>query len=171
MPQPRGGPAPPILTYTPPYDQADPNRQRPRVIITSAIPEDNHNNYADADSNSSLSLPLHNYPRTLPVAHQISMPNLATQYRTRVLRPHASTYGAVGRPQYQPYESTVMTASRDRRRREEDIMGVGPMGSESSVWRPRVDILAARRQNAERSTVIPPLQYYSVEGPSGVGGM
>ncbi|KAJ6595203.1 hypothetical protein DFH09DRAFT_1136417 [Mycena vulgaris] len=94
-------------------------------------------NSPDGAAHSHLSLPDRARPRTLPVAHQMSMPNLATQYRMRVLRPRASTVGAGG-----PLARTETGESEP---------AVGPTRSESSVWRPRIDILGARPQRAEQS--------------------
>ncbi|KAJ7676550.1 hypothetical protein DFH06DRAFT_1466040 [Mycena polygramma] len=83
---------------------------------------------------SHLSLPDRARPRTIPVAHQMSLPDLATQYRsTRVLRPRAYTVGA-----------DVLARTETR----ESDSGL-PMRSESSVWRPRIDILGARQQRTD----------------------
>ncbi|KAF8172950.1 hypothetical protein K438DRAFT_1981143 [Mycena galopus ATCC 62051] len=77
---------------------------------------------------SQLSLPDRARPRTVPVTHQMSMPDLSTQYRSRVLRPRADTVGSIlGR--------TETRESQDQ--------------SESGVWRPRIDIFAARQQRME----------------------
>ncbi|KAJ7087100.1 hypothetical protein C8R44DRAFT_991388 [Mycena epipterygia] len=92
-------------------------------------------------SQSHLSLPDRARPRTVPVvAHQMSMPNLATQYRTRVLRPRASTVGSA---------TLTRTETRESARAQSEAVAVGPTRSESSVWRPRIDILSARQTRTE----------------------
>ncbi|KAF7346993.1 hypothetical protein MVEN_01452200 [Mycena venus] len=101
---------------------------------------------------SHLSLPDRARPRTVvPFTHQMSLPNLSTtqQYRTRVLRPRASTVGS----------GSVLARTEDSREQSQaDAMvpDVAPTPSESSVWRPRIDILAARQQRTEVSGPAPP---------------
>ncbi|KAJ7019248.1 hypothetical protein C8F04DRAFT_350754 [Mycena alexandri] len=94
-------------------------------------------------SHSHLSLPDRARPRTIPlVPHQASMPNLATQYRTRVLRPRASTVGSV----------LARTETSGAREPSAPVVYGRPTRShsESSMWRPRIDILGSR-QRAEGS--------------------
>ncbi|KAJ7503677.1 hypothetical protein B0H11DRAFT_1974380 [Mycena galericulata] len=103
------------------------------VLSSPTTPEGTH---------SHLSLPDRARPRTIPaVVPQQSMPNLATQYRTRMLRPRASTVGGgsvIG------LERTETAGSRER-----SDTAVGLNRSDSSVWRPRIDILSARHHRAE----------------------
>ncbi|KAJ7105846.1 hypothetical protein C8R44DRAFT_886308 [Mycena epipterygia] len=92
-------------------------------------------------SQSHLSLPDRARPRTVPVvAHQLSMPNLATQYRTRVLRPRASTVGSA---------TLARTETKESARARSEAVAVGPTRSESSVWRPRIDISSTRQTHTE----------------------
>ncbi|KAJ7752194.1 hypothetical protein DFH07DRAFT_1061715 [Mycena maculata] len=102
------------------------------VLASPTTPEGTH---------SHLSLPDRARPRTIPaVTPQLSMPNLATQYRPRVLRPRASTVGG----------GSVLARTESAGSREQsDTVGVNR--SESSVWRPRIDILSARQHRAEGS--------------------
>jgi len=126
-----------------------PQRQEPFIVNPTWVlpspttPEGAH-------TGSHLSLPDRARPRTVPFAHQMSLPNLSTtQYRTRVLRPRASTVGS----------GSVLARTETRGSREESDtvdVGVGPTRSESSVWRPRIDILAARQQRTEGSGPAPP---------------
>lgn len=101
-----------------------------------------------ATSGSHLSLPDRARPRTVPVvAPQISLPNLGTQYRTRVFtRPRAST---VGEGSVVAGASMETVDSRDRAKSDSALTSTGGTGSDSAVWRPRIDILAARQQRAE----------------------
>ncbi|KAJ7176950.1 hypothetical protein C8R46DRAFT_1213522 [Mycena filopes] len=104
------------------------------VLASPTTPEGSH-----------LSLPDRARPRTVPVvAHQASMPNLSraptTQYRTRVLRPRASTVGTEASESREREQSEPVVRSRSARSQ-----------SESSVWRPRIDILGSR-QRAEESS-------------------
>ncbi|KAJ7453486.1 hypothetical protein FB451DRAFT_1565606 [Mycena latifolia] len=107
-------------------------------------------------TDSHLSLPDRARPRTVPVvAHQTSLPNLApqtqislpnlrsaTQYRARMLRPRASTVGAGS-----VLTRTETGGSRDRSHSDSAAgVGLARSGSESAVWRPRIDILGSRQQ-------------------------
>ncbi|KAJ7907988.1 hypothetical protein B0H13DRAFT_2331847 [Mycena leptocephala] len=115
-----------------------PQRQEPFVVNPTWVlpspttPEATH---------SHLSLPDRARPRTIPVVtQQMSMPNLATQYRARMLRPRASTVGS------------VLARTETRGSREQSDPDVGSSRSESGVpgaWRPRIDILGVRHQRAE----------------------
>ncbi|KAJ6607586.1 hypothetical protein B0H10DRAFT_2071080 [Mycena sp. CBHHK59/15] len=93
-----------------------------------------------AQSSSHLSLPDRARPRTIPVVlHQVSLPNLASQYRTRVPRPRASTVG-----------SPWLARTESRGRSTSEAAGSMRSDGESSVWRPRIDVLGSR-YHAENS--------------------
>ncbi|KAJ7248988.1 hypothetical protein C8J57DRAFT_1357379 [Mycena rebaudengoi] len=110
---------------------------------------------------SQLSLPDRARPRTT-VVHQTSVPNLPSQYRTRVFRPRAST---VGGPWVHRTASSVSVAGTtgsekvagSRARSHSDTVGSLPSGSDTGMWRPRVDVLGSRVR-AETSAPVPPPQ-------------
>ncbi|KAK7063395.1 hypothetical protein R3P38DRAFT_3415250 [Favolaschia claudopus] len=148
---------------------------------------------------SHLSLPLPNRPYasqpSAPIAHPMqmtSLPNLSQQYRSRRVRPRASTVGSSSADlsEFHARSGSRISISLPRNRerdggREDGLAGREGHGegegeedsddsdlaaaaashshshSESSVWRPRIDILAARHQQQQQQS--------RVDGASGSG--